>query len=97
MMGAAALRRAPVRLVGRRPQRTVAVVNESFVRRTHPIAIRSAGGFASADRRHHRRRGADLQMQDVEDLDGAGFYVSMLQRRPFAFRLMAIGTGDPLQ
>lgn len=38
----------------------------------------------------------DLLMQDVEDRDGAGIYLSMLQVRPFAVRLMARTVGPPL-
>ena len=35
-------------------------------------------------------------MQDLEDADGAGFYLSMLQARPFAVRVMAETEGPAL-
>jgi hypothetical protein len=75
----------------------VAVVNESWVRRF------------SSDREPLGRRiwlgermlevvgiVPDLQMQDPEDHNGDGFYVSMLQLRPYAIRVLARTTGDPL-
>jgi hypothetical protein len=80
----------------RRP--TVAVVNESFVRRF------SAGRDPIGRRLRFRDRDVtvigvvpDLQMQDVEDVEGAGFYVSMLQFRPPTLRVMAVGADDPVQ
>jgi putative ABC transport system permease protein len=38
----------------------------------------------------------DLQMQDPEDKLGDGVYVSLLQMRPFAIRVLARAQGDPL-
>ena len=38
----------------------------------------------------------DLQMQDPEDKRGDGIYVSMLQMRPYAIRVLARTQGDPL-
>jgi hypothetical protein len=76
----------------------VAVVNDSFVRR-HSADRDPLGRRLLIGRSEATIVGVvpDLQMQDVEDLDGAGFYVSMLQRRPFAFRLMVAGPAAPLQ
>jgi putative ABC transport system permease protein len=76
----------------------VAVVNESFVRQ-HSADRDPLGRPFSFGRTTATIVGVvpDLQMQDVEDLDGAGFYVSIAQRRPFAFRLMVAGPESPLQ
>jgi predicted permease len=38
----------------------------------------------------------DLQMQDPEDRRGDGMYVSLLQSRPYAIRVLARTQGDPL-
>jgi predicted permease len=38
----------------------------------------------------------DLLVQDIEDRDGAGVYLPMLQTRPFAVRVMALGRGPAL-
>jgi predicted permease len=80
---------------GREP---VAVVNESFVRRFSPER-EAIGRRIRFNQRDLTIVGVvpDLQKQDVEDLDGAGFYVSMLQFRPFAIRVMAVGTSVPGQ
>ena len=96
LMNAAAIRGRLIDWTDADGREPAAVVNESFVRRF------------SADRDPIGRRirfnqrdltivgvVPDLQMQDVEDLDGAGFYVSMLQFRPFTIRVMALGTAEP--
>ena len=81
-----------------------AVVNESFV-------ARHAGGREVLGRRLRVGQHAfeivgvvpDLLMQDVEDADGSGFYLSMLQSRPFAVRVMAetdgraVGAADAIR
>ncbi len=74
----------------------VTVVNQSFARRF----------FADGDPLGRRvRLGTrdltivgvvrDLLMQDVEDLDGTGLYVPLLQARPYAVRVMARTVGAP--
>ena len=98
MMGASALRGRLFDWSDDGRREMVAVVNQSFVSKhsgdRDPIGRRLRFGANEAT-----IVGVvpDLQMQDVEDLDGAGFYISMLQRRPFAFRLMAAGPDAPLQ
>jgi predicted permease len=76
----------------------VAIVNQSFVRRFSPDRDPLGRRLRFAER-NVTIAGVvpDLQIQDVDSRDAAGFYVSMLQFRPFAFRLMAAGEGDPLQ
>ena len=76
----------------------VAVVNESFVRRhladrEDPIGRRLRLGTLDLT-----VVGVvpDLLMQDIEDVDGAGLYVSMLQARPYAVRVMTQPPSSPL-
>ena len=75
----------------------VAVVNQSFARRflgnTDPLGQRVALGPRELTIVGVVR---DLLIQDIEDLDGSGLYVPMLQARPFAVRVMARTAGSPL-
>jgi putative ABC transport system permease protein len=75
----------------------VAVVNESWVRRFSPERD-PVGRRLFVGERALEVVGVvpDLQMQDPEDRDGAGVYVSLYQLRPFAVRLLARTTGEPL-
>ena len=75
----------------------VAVVNESFAAR-HSVGRDPIGRGLRAGTRVFEIVGVvpDLLMQDVEDADGAGFYLSMLQTRPFAVRVMAETDGPAL-
>ncbi len=77
---------------------TVAVVNESWVRRhsadRDPIGRRIWFGERML---HVVGVAPDLQMQDPEDRDGAGVYASMLQVRPYVIRVMTRAEGDPVE
>ncbi len=90
----------------------VALVNESFVRRYSPerdiigrrlrfLELEQPGCFASvstAARCELTVVGVvpDLQIQDVDEAAGDGVYASLLQVRPYALRVVARTTGDPL-
>lgn len=97
LMGAAAVRGRLFDWTDDVRGEAVAVVNDSFVRRysagRDPVGRRLRMGETEVT---IIGVAPDLQMQDVEDLDGDGVYLSMLQRRPFAFRLMAATAGAPL-
>ena len=81
----------------RPPCTLVAVVNESFAAR-YSAGRDPIGRGLRAGARVFEIVGVvpDLLMQDVEDADGAGFYLSMLQSRPFAVRVMAETDGPAL-
>jgi predicted permease len=74
-----------------------AVVNESFAAR-HSPGREVLGRSLRVGQRVFEIVGVvpDLLMQDVEDADGAGFYLSMLQARPFAVRVMAETEGPAI-
>ena len=75
----------------------VAVVNESWVRRFSPDRDPIGRRIHLGDRALEVVGVApDLQMQDPGDRRGDGVYVSMLQMRPYAVRVMARGAGNPL-
>ena len=67
-----------------------AVVNESFVAR-HSAGREVLGRRLRVGQRAFEIVGVvpDLLMQDVENADGSGFYLSMLQSPPFAVRVMS--------
>jgi ABC-type antimicrobial peptide transport system permease subunit len=72
----------------------VAVITASFA--TRYFAGGDALGHAvRIGERHFAIVGVvpDLLSQDIEEGDGAGVYLSMLQTRPFAVRVMALGRG----
>jgi predicted permease len=74
----------------------VAVVNDSFVRRFSPDRDVVGRSIRVGDREFAVVGVVrDLLMQDVEDRDGAGVYLSMLQARPFAIRTMSGPMSDP--
>lgn len=75
----------------------VAVVNESFVLR-HSAARDPIGRRLRLGTSEYSIVGVvpDLLMQDIEDRDAAGFYVSMLQQRPLAVRVMAETNGPAI-
>jgi len=75
----------------------VAVVNESFVARHSPTRD-PLGRRLRLGTREFTIVGVvpDLLMQDIEETDGAGFYVSMLQYPPFAIRVLAETAGPAL-
>ncbi|MEZ5319691.1 MAG: ADOP family duplicated permease [Vicinamibacterales bacterium] len=75
----------------------VAVVNESFVRRFSSDR-EVLGRQVVIGERPFTIAGVvrDLRMQDPEDQDGSGIYLSMLQARPFAVRTMTLAGGAPL-
>jgi hypothetical protein len=74
-----------------------AVVNQSWVRRFSPDRD-PLGRWIWFGERGLQVVGVvpDLQMQDPGDLRGDGVYASMLQMRPYAARVMARASGDPL-
>jgi putative ABC transport system permease protein len=76
----------------------VAVVNESFAAR-HSPGREVIGRGLRVGQRSFEIVGVvpDLLMQDVEDTDGSGFYLSMLQARPFAVRVMAETHGAAIE
>jgi putative ABC transport system permease protein len=75
----------------------VAVVNESFARRFSPDRD-VLGRRIRIDGREFAVVGVvpDLMMQDVDDRDGSGIYLSMLQVRPYVLRTMTATPGAPL-
>jgi predicted permease len=80
-----------------RPGGTVAaVVNTSWVRRFSPDR-EPLGRKVWLGKQTLEVVGVvpDLQMQDPEDRRGDGLYVSLLQSRPYAIRVLARSQGDP--
>jgi predicted permease len=75
-----------------------AVVNESFARRFLADREDPLGRRLQLGQSEFTVVGVvpDLLMQDVEDADGAGVYVSMLQQRPYTVRVMARTTGPAM-
>jgi putative ABC transport system permease protein len=75
----------------------VAVVNDSFVRKFSPNR-EVVGRRIRIDALEFGVVGVvrDLLMQDVQDRDGSGVYLSMLQVRPFVVRTMTAAAGAPL-
>jgi predicted permease len=76
---------------------TVAVVNESWIRR-YSSNRDPMGRRLWFDDRAFEIVGVvpDLQMQDPEDVAGDGVYASLLQTHPYAMRVILRTAGDPL-
>ncbi len=75
----------------------VAVVNESLVRKLSP-GRDVVGRRIRVEDHEFAVVGVvgDLLMQDVQDRDGSGVYLSMLQVRPFVIRTMTAAAAPPL-
>jgi hypothetical protein len=75
----------------------VAVVNDSFVRKFSPDG-EIVGRRIRTGNREFTVVGivADLLIQDIQDRDGAGVYLSMRQSRPYVIRTMTGPMPDPL-
>jgi hypothetical protein len=76
----------------------VAVVNDSFVRKLGPDADPLGRRLRLGDREFAIAGVVrDLLVQDVQDRDGAGVYLSMLQTRPYVVRTMTATRSAPVE